>query len=223
MGLDMYLERFPRIGVPVREIFKIEQYLSWEKECLKEAKGYTFEQWTGIEDGGPRTDEVNKLRKFFHKRYSTWDDEHKYPIYEIHEEIGYWRKANEIHNWFVEHVQDGIDDCDYHDEVTPDVLRELITICDEIINSVHLVPGKIVSGYQTDENGNFVPIEIDGVIVEDDSLCRKMLPRTEGFFFGSYEYDERYINDLKRTKEICERALEETDFETQMIYYVSSW
>ncbi len=25
--------------------------------------------------------------------------------------IGYWRKANAIHNWFVQHVQDGKDEC----------------------------------------------------------------------------------------------------------------
>lgn len=25
--------------------------------------------------------------------------------------VGYWRKANAIHHWFVENVQDGIDDC----------------------------------------------------------------------------------------------------------------
>ncbi len=25
--------------------------------------------------------------------------------------VGYWRKANSIHNWFVENVQEGVDDC----------------------------------------------------------------------------------------------------------------
>lgn len=30
-------------------------------------------------------------------------------------EVGYWRKANHIHKWFVDNVQDGEDDCDdYH-------------------------------------------------------------------------------------------------------------
>ena len=29
----------------------------------------------------------------------------------IHEEIGYWRKANAIHQWFVANVQDGVDKC----------------------------------------------------------------------------------------------------------------
>ena len=29
----------------------------------------------------------------------------------IVEEVGYWRKANQIHNWFVTNVQDGEDNC----------------------------------------------------------------------------------------------------------------
>ena len=27
------------------------------------------------------------------------------------ESFGYWRKANQIHKWFVDNVQGGIDDC----------------------------------------------------------------------------------------------------------------
>lgn len=32
-------------------------------------------------------------------------------ISEIVEEVAYWRKANQIHNWFVENVQEGDDNC----------------------------------------------------------------------------------------------------------------
>ena len=32
-------------------------------------------------------------------------------IKEIVEEVGYWRKANQIHNWFVKNVQKDQDDC----------------------------------------------------------------------------------------------------------------
>ena len=32
-------------------------------------------------------------------------------LHEITEEVMYWRKANAIHNWFVQNVQDGLDDC----------------------------------------------------------------------------------------------------------------
>ena len=32
----------------------------------------------------------------------------------IEEEVGYWRKANQIHKWFVDNVQDGEDNCELH-------------------------------------------------------------------------------------------------------------
>lgn len=32
-------------------------------------------------------------------------------VKEITEEVGYWRKANAIHGWFVDNVQKGNDDC----------------------------------------------------------------------------------------------------------------
>ena len=45
-----------------------------------------------------------------------------------------WRKANQIHNWFVENVQDGIDDCSYHNEVTKEILEELLDICQRVLD-----------------------------------------------------------------------------------------
>jgi hypothetical protein len=44
------------------------------------------------------------------------------------EEVGYWRKANQIHNWFVQNVQKGVDDCgNYY--VSRENLEELLDIC----------------------------------------------------------------------------------------------
>ena len=44
------------------------------------------------------------------------------------EEVGYWRKANQIHQWFVDNVQGGVDDCrDAY--VERDKLEELLNLC----------------------------------------------------------------------------------------------
>lgn len=44
---------------------------------------------------------------------------------------GYWRKANQIHAWFVEHIQGGTDDCgDYY--VSREQLRELGEACRQV-------------------------------------------------------------------------------------------
>ncbi len=53
----------------------------------------------------------------------------------IIEEVGYWRKANQIHRWFVENVQDGVDNCgDYY--VERNQLQELLDLC-KIVHMDH--------------------------------------------------------------------------------------
>ena len=48
-------------------------------------------------------------------------------------EVMYWRKANQIHSWFVNNVQDGTDDCGTY-EVELDKLQELVDVCDQVLN-----------------------------------------------------------------------------------------
>lgn len=50
----------------------------------------------------------------------------------ILEEIGYWRKANAIHNWFVQNVQNGQDDCRLY-YVTREQLRQLLDLVNQIL------------------------------------------------------------------------------------------
>ena len=50
----------------------------------------------------------------------------------VDEEVMYWRKVNAVHAWFVENVQDGIDECQVS-RVTIELLDELATICEKVI------------------------------------------------------------------------------------------
>lgn len=60
----------------------------------------------------------------------------------IIEEVGYWRKANAIHGWFVANVQGGKDDCgEYY--VSYEKLQELKNLCMkayECPNPVSILP-----------------------------------------------------------------------------------
>lgn len=49
------------------------------------------------------------------------------------EEVGYWRKANQIHQWFVENVQNGVDNCSEYC-VSKGQLEDLLEICIKILN-----------------------------------------------------------------------------------------
>lgn len=54
-------------------------------------------------------------------------------VKEICCEAMYWRKANAIHNWFVQNVQNGNDDCkEYY--VDRSKLEELLSICKSVLN-----------------------------------------------------------------------------------------
>lgn len=47
-------------------------------------------------------------------------------------EVGYWRKANQIHQWFVKNVQNGEDDCGSY-YVSSEDLTQLRDLCSELL------------------------------------------------------------------------------------------
>ena len=222
MGLDMYLERFPRYkDFGPREINNVAQYIEWKNN--PRAKEHTLEGWCGVKESElPPQVDIDNLAKMYGQRFYAWDDEHKYPDEGICEHVGYWRKANAVHKWFVDHVQNGEDDCAYHREVKKEDLEDLRDACEKVLRSAVLVNGKVKNGYRWTNNGE-EPIWEDGKTVADATVCREVLPIARGFFFGGTEYDEWYINDIRYTYELCCKLLKETDFDKQMIYYCSSW
>ena len=47
-------------------------------------------------------------------------------------EAMYWRKSNQIHKWFVDNVQEGVDDCgDY--EVSKEQLQQLVDLITKVL------------------------------------------------------------------------------------------
>ena len=116
-------------------------------------------------------------------------------------EVGYWRKANAIHKWFVDNVQEGIDDCgDY--SVSNDQLKELLSKVNEAI----------VAGMPKDV-----------AAIADSKKQSEILPAESGFFFGSTTYDESYLNDMTNTQEIIESWLNYKDNKHYELQYHSSW
>ena len=113
-------------------------------------------------------------------------------------EVGYWRKANAIHGWFVKNVQNSEDNCQ-RTYVSHDDLRRLKHECLVVLTRHR-------TGEEIDE-------ELEGV---------DLLPPTEGFFFGSAQRDEYYYKDLEATVEIIDKALgmDEKLFD---FYYHASW
>lgn len=226
MGLDMYLNKMPRYGnATPTDVISIEDYIDYldsVKDPDSSAKEYTMEEWCGIKESDVPMDMIEFYSQFFTKRYSAWDTDHMYGYDRIIEQVAYWRKANAIHRWFVEHVQDGEDDCSYHNEVTKEVLEDLLYDCNLVLNHSKLVKGKVLNGW-TYKDGRKIPTYEDGEYIEDPSVAMEVLPTESGFFFGSTDYDQWYYEDIKYTTETIRTILDTTDFEKEMIYYISSW
>lgn len=52
----------------------------------------------------------------------------------IKKEVAYWRKANAIHQWFVEECGDGVDECQEM-YVDKDKLKELLELCERVLEN----------------------------------------------------------------------------------------
>lgn len=218
MGLDMYLNRMPRYkNTTAKEVNAIEGYLDWLK-AKQEGNEYancTLKEWCGVDESELPSKDVIEFYKPF---YST----NKYGYGHIMEEVGYWRKANQIHNFFVENVQDGEDDCSYHNECTKEILEDLLDKCYKVLTGSIMMIGQVKNGQQY-VDGEWVDCMEPGKVIINPEVAEELLPSCRGFFFGSTEYDEYYMQDIEDTIEIIKNVLATTDFETQMLAYCSSW
>lgn len=110
----------------------------------------------------------------------------------ITEDIGYWRKANAIHGWFVEYAADGDMDATLKGvHVSWELLKELKATCLKVL--------------------------------ADPTLAEELLPVQQGFFFGSYEYDQDYLDDLQYTVDIITDVEGRLFSEWDDFEYSASW
>jgi hypothetical protein len=149
---------------------------------------------------------TDELYESIHWRSPMYEDEDWYKKADWHVRkehqtrqittMAYWRKANQVHGWFVDNIQNGVDECQYA-EVNLEQLAGLKTTCERLLN--------------------------------EPDLAETNLPPRSGFFFGSYEVDEWYMNDLKETIEqieaieIAERARRDQKLPPLRYWYHSSW
>jgi hypothetical protein len=61
----------------------------------------------------------------------------KESVKEVRIEAAYWRKANQIHKWFVDNVQGGKDECEPH-HVSREQLKALRETCQRVLDFRHL-------------------------------------------------------------------------------------
>jgi hypothetical protein len=117
MGLDMYLYSIPKIeGLTLEEILLANIHLR-EHEARNDAVFAKIK------------DHIKSFRDSELDR--TWKS--------LQTKVAYWRKANQIHNWFVVHVLNGEDECGSY-EITKENLQELHNHCVQILSKKAKAP-----------------------------------------------------------------------------------
>ena len=151
-----------------------------------------------------------------------------YEWVQIRTECAYWRKANAIHKWFIDNCGGGDANCRTMD-VSLEQMRELLKVCKKVLQSINLVDGKVANGYTFRKNskGELEKVYsfMDGKVVEDATTCKKLLPTESGFFFGSTDYDEYYVECLTDTIAQLKAVIKDAEGAKKDVWfeYYASW
>jgi hypothetical protein len=155
------------------------------------------------------------------KRYiSEWNDADKelqtkvkdvvapfiddWKVQEVTYKVGYWRKANAIHNWFVQNVQDGEDDCkEYY--VSGESIRDLYdTVVECLDGGVEVAKEKLAP----QEGFFFGSTIIDDYYWQDLEDTKRML--------------QPIIDAYNEAKELGNESYKHPIYQYEF-YYQSSW
>ena len=221
MGLDMYLYKTKKVeGFSAIDYAYADMALDYKQAKAKAKEvGEKFmdtpNAWGVPESMTLEKAEVLESERKTVGKYFEW--------FSIFDEVGYWRKANHIHAWFVDKVQGGEDDCSYY-FVSKDDFLELKETCEKVV---------ALKPYSIDENSDLFYITasslIDsGVISKEDykeleAKLEEIMPTQAGFFFGGTDYSPYYFQTVEETLEIANTILENEDFDKEVYLYHSSW
>ena len=183
MGLDMYLE-----GSFSTRAY--ERPTDQDLDDMREGKEVTLKKSSEFEDAIAAIGFEDAPIDYAYNHFT-----YVFPIIT-------WRKANAIHKFFVDEVQEGNDNCERH-YVPRETLQELL----DRITTILDIKTPVAREMKAEE---LLPTDI------------------EGCFFGSKEYDDWYYKDLENTKKTLEKVFE---YEEQAeagkcfdsFYYQSSW
>ena len=194
MGLDIYFYKQNKMN-PERE------------EALKkfnEADEALNDFWTRHPEfdraahGGSIREEHDKLETTYKICRSTYNESME------REEVAYFRKVNLLLPFFGYK-----ENCTYL-TITKDQVEDLIGTCSNVLDHF----SKLYQYYDKK------------VIYNKEEwidYCQETLPNQDGFFFGSYEYDEWYLDKVEHVKKLFEEVIENVDWERQDLTMYCWW
>lgn len=207
MGLDQYLDitiTTPRPIIKTKELQNIKENL---KSILP---SHSLENIYDINPEYPNLDlpSINDITELEPVVNIDGYNTDTYELFDIRDTKSYYRKVNQIQNYFEERFYEDGNDYDGNDYNNVVTKVDDLTI-DDIIDRIDTI--------KSSENR--------------EKTAKKEFPTTEGFFYGSTEYDQSYFvsNDefkhdlieLQKIRNEINQKLENTDYHAVITY--SSW
>jgi hypothetical protein len=147
-------------------------------------------------------------------------EDKKTDLWSFDNELIYWRKANQVHKFFCDNGKEIEPQCSYR--VLKSDLEELLNRCIKVLEVAKVEKGIVQNGYHF-ENDEMIPNYEEGITIVNPEEIAKILPTCKGFFFGSTEYNEYYLEDIRYTKESLEALIPTIDFDNEDVFYLASW
>ena len=142
----------------------------------------------------------------------------------VEEDTKRWVDAYHIHKWFVDNVQNGQDDEKKY-YIGHGNLQNLYDTCDQVITASKLVDGVVDAATADDtDHPHGVAQRAPGKVIEDPTVAKKLLPTRSDALFGSGDHDEKYLNDVKETRDWAAQLL--ADCNSGIVgenFYTSYW
>lgn len=163
---------------------------------------------------------VNKINFQFAKKKDTKDAYNELKF----EKIGYFRKVNCLLPFFGYE-----DDCSIHPiekcqiEDLVNTAKELLTIYGTFNAQLQLYKVDLEAYKRDKGKTKLIQEKIDNLWKPFETAAQEKLPTTTGFFFGSQEYREYYVEDLMDIVEIFTKVLDETDFDIDQVIMYCWW
>ena len=144
--------------------------------------------------------------------------------------VGYWRKANAIHAYFVNNIQNG-----YDDQASYIVSKEDFESLFEILNDILIKAQSVGIQMISDDCES---MKFNDMILQNCShnwhenhnnyedlikYCEENLPTQSGFFFGSTEYDVYYFRSIFYTHDLIKNILNDWENREDDYYYSCWW
>ena len=213
MPLIIHIFRVPRYQniftgeyetLPFEDLQIVNKYFNWKKARANGVACDSLKDWCGVrEEDMPHKGIVNYYGDFYNRKpiYDDYTGELE-ETESIFEDLARLVKMNQLANWMMKHVTNGVFEKDFWYEVSGEQLKDLCARLKRTRRCLSVVE--------------------DELIVKDKWLAKELMPLMDEVpaFWGTDAYDRIYAEQIARAYETIREILNSTDFEKESIYFV---